>query len=211
MRVLVRGGLPAEVPRGGTDTLDAGIAPAWWGMLLLIATEATIFALLLSSYVYLGFASGSGWPPAGMKRPELSLPLIGTLLLLGSSVPMVWAEAGVRAGNVGRLRLGLALALVMGGAFLGIQALEYSHKAFTPQTNAYGSLFYIITGFHGLHVFVALVMNAVLQLRAALGHFGATRSLAISVVGLYWHFVGTVWIFILALVYLGPYLIGRAT
>ncbi|MDQ6857575.1 MAG: cytochrome c oxidase subunit 3 [Chloroflexota bacterium] len=207
--MLVRGGLPAEVPRAGNDTLEAGIAPAWWGMLLLIATEGTIFALLLSSYVYLGFASGTGWPPSEMKRPELTLPLIGTVLLLGSSLPITWAERSVRQGHIGQLRLGLAIALVMSAVFLGIQALEYSHKGFTPQTNAYASLFYIITAFHGLHVFVALLMNATLQLRAALGHFDATRYLAVSVVGLYWHFVGAVWIFILAFLYVGPYLIGR--
>lgn len=202
------GGLPAEVERApATAVIASEHAPAWWAMVLVIATEATIFALLLSSYVYLGFATGGGWPPAGIKRPELALPLAGTALLLGGSIPIVWAERAIRSGRGGPLRVGLAIALVASVGFLAIQAAEYARKDFTPQTSAYGSMFFIITGFHGLHVLVAVLMNATLQWRAARGHFTATGYLAIQVVGLYWHFVGAVWVFILGLLYLAPYVV----
>ena len=87
---------------------------------------------------------------------------------------------GIRRGDRGRLRLGLAIAFVMAAAFIIMQATEYSHKDFSIATNAYGSLFYLITGLHGAHVLVALVMNVVVQVRAWLRHVDVRRNLAVQ-------------------------------
>jgi heme/copper-type cytochrome/quinol oxidase subunit 3 len=190
--------LPSEV--------SGARAVGWWGMVLLITTEATLFACLLFSYFYLA-VSNPVWPLGGIQPPDLLLPGSGTVVLLSSSAPMAWAEAGIRRGQQGRLRLGMALSFLLGAVFLGIQAVEYSHKPFTPQTNAYGSLFFTITGFHGAHVFVGLLMSAVTQLRAWLGHFSASRFLAVQNSALYWHFVDAVWIFIFASLYLSPHVL----
>ena len=175
-------------------------------MVGLISTEATLFATLLVSYFYLRFQSGPEWPPDGIAPPTLELPMIMTALLLGSSVPMHWADTGIRKGRQGRLRAGLLLAFLMGAAFLGLMAVEYFEalREFTPQTNAYGSIFYATTGFHGTHVLVGLLMNLWLQVRAWLGHFGAERHSHVQNVTLYWHFVDAVWIFVLASLYLSP-------
>src|SRR5689334_20263062 len=179
-------------------------APGWWAMVLMVATEATLFACLLSSYFYLR-SSAPSWPLGDIERPELKLPIIMTVVLLTSSAPMVWAEAGIRAGKQGQLRLGLLLSFLLGAAFLGMQVYEYAHKLFSLQTNAYGSLFYTITGFHGLHVIVGLLMNLFIQLRAWLGHFTPRRRLAVANVALYWHFVDAVWIFVFFSIYVSPY------
>jgi heme/copper-type cytochrome/quinol oxidase subunit 3 len=105
-----------------------------------------------------------------------------------------------------RLRLGMLITLVLGIIFLVIQGIEYSKKDFALQSNAYGSLFFTITGFHGAHVFVGLLFNVVVQLRAWLGHFSAERHLAVTNAALYWHFVDVVWLVVFTSLYLVPHL-----
>jgi heme/copper-type cytochrome/quinol oxidase subunit 3 len=187
-----------RLPVNGPDARS----PGRWGMKLLIATEASFFAYLLFSYFYLASVARGAFPPDGAPALQLALP--NTAILIVSSATMWWAEAGIRNGRQGRLRLGLLTTLVLGIIFLVIQALEYSHKTFTPASNAYGSLFFTITGFHGAHVFAGLVMNVVIQVRAWLGHFTPRRHLAVSNVALYWHFVDVVWIVVFGALYLTP-------
>lgn len=193
----VRDLLPVEV--------TGARAPAWWGMVLLIATEATIFVCLLSSYFYLRSYAAS-WPLGDLKRPELKLPIIMTVVLLSSSAPVFWAESGIRKGDQRRLRIGLLLGFLLGLAFILMQGYEYAHKDFSLQTNAYGSLFYTITGFHGIHVLIGLLMSLYVQARAWLGHFTPRRRLAVENFALYWHFVDAVWIFIFSSLYISTYL-----
>jgi heme/copper-type cytochrome/quinol oxidase subunit 3 len=198
-----------HVPVGGRPReLPVGRAPGWWGMALLVATDATMFAVLLASYGYLGFAANGPWPPAGIERPQLALPLLGTAVLLASSAPVAWAEAGIKRGDRARLRVGLVVAMALSAAFLAIQAVEYTRKTFAPQTNAYGSAFFTVTSFHALHVVVALLFGAVLLLRASRDGFDRERHLAVQNVALYWHFVGAVWVFILSTMYLSPWVLG---
>jgi heme/copper-type cytochrome/quinol oxidase subunit 3 len=182
-------------------------APAWWGMVMLIATEAMLFASLIASYFFLRFQSGPLWPPEGIVKPTLELPLIMTAILWSSSIPVHLAERAIKRGKVGMLKLWLALAFVIGAVFLGMQAgIEYPEKLkeFTPTTNSYGSLFFTITGFHGLHVLVGLVFNVWTQMRAWQGAFDAHRHVTVQNFTMYWHFVDVVWLFVLATIYVSP-------
>lgn len=175
---------------------------SWWGMWLFIATEAMLFAALLSSYFYVRFGSAV-WPLGGIAPPELVLPSIGTGLLLTSSATAHWAERGARRGETWRLRLGLALTVLAGLGFLGIQAREYAGASFSPSTNAYGSLFFGITGFHGLHVLVGLgMLLAVGTIAWRTDRFGPDRHLPVRLTVMYWHFVDVVWLFVFASLYL---------
>jgi heme/copper-type cytochrome/quinol oxidase subunit 3 len=174
----------------------------FWGMMLLIATEASLFAYLLFSYFYLGSMAKGPWPPEG--PPSLNLVLPNTILLLISSGTMYWAESGVKKGELARLRIGLLVTLALGVVFLIIQGIEYSNKHITITTNAYGSLFFTITGFHGAHVAAGLIMIGVITLRAFLGHFNSRHHEAITNVSWYWHFVDLVWLSVFTSLYLIP-------
>ncbi|MGH7618539.1 MAG: cytochrome c oxidase subunit 3 [Gemmatimonadaceae bacterium] len=177
----------------------------YWGMSLFVATEATMFAMLIASYVFLGTANPA-WPPAGIARPSLVLPPIMTGVLLASSGTMYWAERGIREGKRRRLCIGLATTILLGLVFLGIQAAEYREKLRTmrPEVHAYAAAFYTITSFHALHVMTGLLFLSYALARGLLGHFDAEHHLAVKNVALYWHFVDVVWLAILTTLYISP-------
>ncbi len=176
----------------------------WWGLICLLLNEIVLFASLIASYFYLRFNSPT-WPPAGVKPPELILPAIMTAILLSSSVFMHIAQRGIKQDKQRRLKTGLLIAFGLGIVFLALQAYEYTHSDVLPTDNAYGSLFFAITGIHGIHVLIAVIMNGYLQVRARLGHFSARRLQGVENVVLYWHFVDAVWIFVVVSLYLSPY------
>src|SRR4029078_8123249 len=128
-------------------------------VLLCSPTAATLFALFLVSYFYLRFESIGPWPPNG-SDPKLLVPTVMTALLMASSVPAYLADTSIRRGDVDRLRVYLASTLVLGAAFLASQAYECHDKlrSLSPQEDAYGSLFYTITGLHGSPVIVGPVL-----------------------------------------------------
>ncbi|MGW4589745.1 cytochrome c oxidase subunit 3 [Amycolatopsis thermoflava] len=204
MTSVVRRAGEATSPRALSTEMPSGRTPGWWGMVLFVATEATLFAVLLGSYFYVRFQHGADWPPGDTKRPELMRPLIMTALLLPSSVPVMWAERGIRKGQRWRLRLGLVITLALGGTFLAMQGMEYASKLkeYTITTDVYGSLFYTITGFHGLHVTIGLLMVGWLLAASLRGSFGYRRHERVRLTAIYWHFVDVVWVGILFTIYL---------
>lgn len=196
-----------DLPR----VVAGGAAPAYWGMWMLIATEAMLFAALIASYFFIRFQAQPIWPPDGISIPELELPLVMTAILWSTTIPVHIADRGIRSGHQGKLRAGLAIGFVLGAVFLGMQlGLEYPEKLkeFTPTENAYGSLFFTLTGFHGSHVAVGLVFSLWTQVRAWRGDFSADRHLTVQLFAMYWHFVDVVWLFVLSTIYLSPNFIG---
>jgi cytochrome c oxidase subunit I+III len=188
-----------ELPEGASGRRSVG----WWGMMCVVATEGAFFAYLLFSYFYLGSLSSNPWPTS---EPDLPLPLVNTLILLGSSGVAWWAERSVRAGRTKQLRVGLAATIALGVLFLSLQAVEYGRETLSGTHDAYGSLFYTITGFHGAHVAAGLLMLVVVLVRALRGHFGEGRHDAVSNVAIYWHFVDLVWLAVFTSLYLTPHL-----
>lgn len=179
-----------------------GRGTAWWGMVMLITTEAMLFFGLLAAYFFVRAGAGE-WPLGGIERPELVRISIFTAVLWGSTIPVVWAERGIKAGDVARLRAGLLAAFAMGLAFVAHQfAIEWPGLTFGWRDNAYGSLFYTITGLHGLHIVAGLAMSLVVQIKAWTGRFDATRHVTVELFGLYWHFVDAVWLFVFSSLYL---------
>jgi heme/copper-type cytochrome/quinol oxidase subunit 3 len=201
---LVETGLPGELLPA---RYEGPRAFGWWGMVWLIATEATLFALLIASYFYLRFRYGPPWPPEGIEDPKLTLPLVMTAVLWSSSPCVHLAERGIRAGSQRRLRRWLAVGFAFGATFLVLTlAVEWPEtlKEFGPTTNAYGSLFFTITGFHAAHVAVGLLFSLWTQVRAWRGAFDEDRHLTVQNFALYWQFVDAVWAFVLLTIYLSP-------
>ena len=188
----------AQLPR--IQDVVARKSLAWWAMVWTVVTEACLFAYFLFSYFYLGSMAQRNWPPAG--APDLKLAFPNTIILLLSSGTMFWAEDSAKHDKRGQTRLALFVTFILGVLFLVIQGFEYSGKSFGISHDAYSSLFYTITGFHGAHVAVGLIMNLFVQALAWRGYINSNRHVALSNAALYWHFVDAVWIFVFSSLYL---------
>ncbi|MGE5115434.1 MAG: cytochrome c oxidase subunit 3 [Betaproteobacteria bacterium] len=188
------------LPVGSKGRLSSG----WWGMLAVLATEAALFAYLLFSYYYVAAQATGPWPPGGLPKLELAIP--GTIVLLVGSATMAWGEAGVRRGRLGQLLAGLGISIALAVAFVVLEGIEWSRKGFSLMTDAYGSLYFTVTGFHLLHVLVGVLMLAMLFVWSSLGYFGVRRHSTVSIAVMYWHFVTVVWIAVFFTFYVTPYL-----
>lgn len=133
------------------------------------------------------------------------IPALNTLLLLSSGVTITVAHHGLLAQNRRRLVLGLAATIALGITFLGCQANEYyqaySLHGLTLNSGAYGSLFFILTGFHGAHVTIGTTMLIVILGRSLLGHFSPDNHFGFVAAAWYWHFVDVVWLLLFVFVY----------
>jgi cytochrome c oxidase subunit 3 len=133
------------------------------------------------------------------------IPLLNTLLLLSSGVTITIAHHALRAGNRKLLLIFLALTVILGFVFLGFQAHEYieayTQLNLTLGSGVYGSTFFMLTGFHGLHVTLGAIMLTVIWIRCAKGHFTKDHHFAFEAVAWYWHFVDVVWLGLFMFVY----------
>jgi cytochrome c oxidase subunit III len=179
-------------------------APVWWGMVWLIIIEIVFFVGLIASYFYLRYYAIE-WPLGGFSRPDMLLPTIGALVLFASSAPMYWGDSGIKKGNVGQLKIGLAISFILGGIFLALKYVEYSGYDYNWATNAYGSITWTIAGFHSAHVMSVMLNVAVVFTAASRGYFSAERNLGVHLNGLYWHFVVAIWVPLFFTLYLSHY------
>jgi cytochrome c oxidase subunit III len=137
--------------------------------------------------------------------PAFGLPAVNTAILLTSGVTITIAHHALRAGNRAILKIFLAATFLLGFLFVYLQATEY-HEAYTElglrlSTGIYGSTFFMLTGFHGLHVTIGAIMLTVIWLRSMKGHFTPQRHFAFEAVAWYWHFVDVVWLILFVFVY----------
>ena len=210
---------PFNEANGEEAALAAGTQLARRGMLIFLISEAMLFAGLISGYIVLR-AGVPAWPPAGAPPIHIHLPpvafmqwlmLINTALLISSSWTYHQAEKRIEKGRTG---MGwFALTTLLGSVFLSIQAYEWlhlKHEGMWFNTHGvYGSSFFALTGFHGLHVFVGVILILVATIRSVLFYvkknvLGSRAPVSHSYevcAGLYWHFVDAVWILLFTLLY----------
>lgn len=142
-----------------------------------------------------GFTSVGAW----------GIPALNTLILLTSGATLTWAHHGLLKNKRSQLKNGLLLTVLLGAIFMGFQVYEYMH-AYSDlnlrlTSGIYGSTFYLLTGFHGLHVTIGAIMLAVMYFRSRAGHFTPESHFAFEAAAWYWHFVDVVWLFLFVVVY----------
>lgn len=175
------------------------------GMWLFILTEGSLFLMLFFAYFYLGRQEPL-WPPD--PPPSLRVPLPMLAVLLASSVVLHWGEKGLHGGHRGRAKPAVAITLVLGLMFLGLQGIEYGIKLqhLTPTTGAYGSIFYALTGLHAVHVVLGVCMLGYVLVLPSIEPVEKPPHRPLHNVSIYWHFVDAVWVCIVALVYVLPHI-----
>jgi cytochrome c oxidase subunit 3 len=163
---------------------------------------------------YLWDAVGLSWPTAGPGFTQLEwepmgawpLPTINTLILLTSGVTLTIAHHALKDGQRLKLVLFMWVTVLLGALFLGLQAFEYyeayAHLNLRLDTGIYGSTFFMLTGFHGMHVLVGAITLLVITLRCMKGHFTPDNHFGFEAAAWYWHFVDVVWLGLYIFVYI---------
>jgi cytochrome c oxidase subunit 3 len=194
----------------GPEPAESPLTPESWGKLgmwLFLAGDAMSFGGLIAAYAALRIGDPD-WP---VPHEYLGVPFtaVMTFLLICSSVTMVKALEAIKHGDRERMRRFLALTILGGAVFLGMQAREWTHLMDHGMTltghaasghGLFSATFYILTGFHGMHV-----TGGVIYLSCILGssaYYTAENHNSVEIVGLYWHFVDLVWILIFTFIYL---------
>lgn len=173
-----------------------------FGMVMFLIAESAIFLGLFTAYLIYRSMSPV-WPPEGTPERELLLPAINSVILIASSFVMHQGQTAIRKNDVKGLQFWLGITAVMGAIFLAGQLYEYFHLNMGLTTNLFSSCFYVLTGFHGLHVtFGLLLIVSVLWRSRTQGHYSSTSHFGVEAAELYWHFVDVVWIILFILVYL---------
>ena len=190
-------------PHGHAST---GISNTKLAMWLFLGSECLLFGGLISTYMLYKHRL-----PAGEIGPkdvfDIEFTSVSSFVLLLSSLTMVLALSAIQRGDVGRCRVWLLATALLGMTFLGGQVYEFTsfvREGLTLKTNVFGTSFYVLTGFHGTHVAVGVLMLLTLFTLSFAGRITQDSALTVELVGLYWHFVDIVWIVIFTVVYLIP-------
>jgi cytochrome c oxidase subunit 3 len=170
-------------------------------MALFICSEIMIFGAFFTAYFFIRVVGGAPWPAHGTELPKL-VAGFNTVILISSSFTIHYAQESIRKDNRLGLQLGMVATFLLGLTFLFVQINEYVHIGFSPQDSAQGSVFYGLTGLHGAHVTIGLVLLAMVTVRAFRGHYSSTAHRGMEVPGIYWHFVDLMWIVVYFTVYI---------
>jgi cytochrome c oxidase subunit 3 len=198
------------------------------GMIWFIASEIVLFATFFGVLFYernisvpwlASFGSRfspwpgftATWPTSGPGGRPFStvqpwgIPAINTLLLLSSGATVTWAHWGLQRNRRLQLIVGLFLTVLLGVVFLALQAMDFHHAytelGLTLGSGVYGATFFMLTGLHGFHVTLGVIMLTVILMRSIKGHFNSDRHFAFEAVSWYWHFVDVVWLCLFVFVY----------
>ena len=197
------------IPYDNENHPVTGVYNAKLGIWLFLASEVLFFGALFSTYILLRIGAGgvAGAWPHGADLLNIPLATLNTAILIGSSLTMVMAWASLQMGRFSRFQIYFAVTILLALAFLVIKGFEYgeefSHGRY-PATSTFLAVYFTMTGIHGLHILLGVVVNVyhLFSAKAIYQENPAKMVNRIEVAGLYWHFVDLVWIFLFPVLYL---------
>ncbi|MDH6061399.1 heme-copper oxidase subunit III [Chrysosporum bergii ANA360D] len=172
-----------------------------FGFIVFLLSESVIFLSFFAGYIVYKTTTPN-WLPPGVSGLEIKDPAINTVILVSSSFVIYLAERALQNHNLTGFRIYLGATMAMGSYFLLGQAIEWSNLEFGFTSGVFGGMFYLLTGFHGLHVLTGIVLQLMIFVRSFFpgnydsGHFG------VNATSLFWHFVDVIWIVLFILIYL---------
>nr|UTN43112.1 cytochrome c oxidase subunit 3 [Penenirmus auritus] len=176
------------------------------GMLMFIGSEVMFFFSFFFGYFFTSLSPdvelGGCWPPKGVEVVSfMSVPFLNTLLLLSSGVSITSSHHYLLGGKKSKSLSWAGATIVLGLVFLMMQCVEYFEGSFTMSDSVFGSLFYVMTGFHGIHVIVGVLFIVISTIRLFKNHLSSTHHLGYEMSAWYWHFVDVVWLFLFIWLY----------
>ena len=178
------------------------VNPAVLGMLLFIISEIMVFGAFFTAYFFIRVVNGDQWFPVDGHKLPVAVAGVNTCILVSSSFTLHWAEHGVKTNNRFALKAGILSTFLLGLTFLFVQINEYINIGFAPYDSAQASVFYGLTGLHGAHVSIGLMLLAFVVIRSFRGHYTSKNHLGMEVPGIYWHFVDVMWLVVYFTVYI---------
>jgi cytochrome c oxidase subunit 3 len=197
---IAHGAAHAEHAHPPAANRSSRVEPQLLGMLLFIISEVMVFGAFFTAYFFIRVAQGDSWPAPGTKLP-VAVAGVNTAILMSSSLTMHWAGHSIKNGNRFGLKAGILTTFLLGCTFLFVQINEYANIGFAPQDHAQQTIFYSLTGLHGAHVFIGLLLLLMVTVRSFRGHYSPEQHRGVEVPGIYWHFVDIMWIIVYTTVY----------
>jgi heme/copper-type cytochrome/quinol oxidase subunit 3 len=195
----------AEEAALGAHGSSTGISNEKLAMWVFLGSDCLLFGALISTYLLLRHRGTSG--PTPEEIFDIPFTSVSSFVLLMSSLTMALAVGAIHRGDVRRCRTWLLTTALLGGTFIGGQVYEFTsfvNHGLGYTTNIFGSAFYTLTGFHGVHVSVGIMFLMSLFVMSLRGKIDQSKAETVEIFGLYWHFVDIVWIIIFTVVYLIP-------
>jgi heme/copper-type cytochrome/quinol oxidase subunit 3 len=174
----------------------------WWATASMMVIEGMVFAMIIASYIYLK-GRVPHWPPSG-PPPDLRWGTINTVILIASCLPAALAKKAAERFDLSKVRLWMAVSLAFALAFNGVRFLEFGALNVRWDTNGYGSIVWLLLGFHTTHVVTDFLDSAVLTALTFFGPMDEHKFVDVSENSLYWYFVVLTWLPIYALIYFAP-------
>lgn len=176
------------------------------GIILFIISEIIFFISFFWRFFHSRLSPsieiGINWPPKSIKTfNPIEVPLLNTIILLSSGISVTWAHQGILSNKFKKSNKALLITVLLGIYFSILQKWEYSQSQFTISDSIYGSTFFLLTGFHGIHVIVGTTFLLVCNIRCIIIHFSKKHHTGLETAAWYWHFVDVIWLFLYLTVY----------
>lgn len=197
----------ARLPASAVDHRS----PIWWGNLLLLFIETTMFVLMVGAYFYVR-QNYNVWPPPQVNSPfallrpvpTLSLPLVSLAILTLSAAPMIWADRAALHGKEGAVKVAMTLAVILGGVLIGLRFREFRYLNCRWDDHAYSGIIWTITGMHLLHLIVGTAENLLLTAWLYLKGMDDKHARDVRVGAVYWYWIVGIWWILFAVIFFSP-------